>query len=237
MRTKIIYEDRSVLVCRKPAGLATQTASGFQADMVSELKNELSRKTGERNPYLGLVHRLDQPAEGLLVLGKSRNASAELTRQLADGRLHKKYIAVLEGVLPKPEGTLTDYVKKDDRSNLSIVVPEKDSGAKYAELRYRLLAGRGDRCLAAIEIATGRRHQIRVQMAHLGYPLRNDNKYGARAGQSEGSLALCAYALSFAHPADGRRMRFAVSPENLEFAEFAEAVRAEIEREDAIEKS
>lgn len=237
MKTKIIYEDQTVLVCRKPAGLATQTASGFQTDMVSELKNELSRKTGERNPYLGLVHRLDQPVEGLLVFGKVKNASAELTKQLADGRLQKKYIAVLEGVLPEPEGTLIDYLKKDGRSNLSMVVSEKENGAKRAELHYRLLAAHGDCCLAKIEIATGRHHQIRVQMAHLGYPLRNDNKYGVKAGRRQGSLALCAYMLSFAHPAGGKRMRFAVRPENPEFTEFAEAVKSETERGSAMKES
>lgn len=271
MKTKIIYEDQSVLVCRKPAGLATQTSSGFQADMVSELKNELSRKTGEKNPYLGLVHRLDQPVEGLLVFGKTKNASAELTKQLADGRLHKKYIAVLEGVLPEPEGTLIDHLKKDSRSNLSIVVSEKDNAAKRAELHYRLLAAYGDCCLAEIEIATGRHHQIRVQMAHLGYPLRNDGKYGVRTVQNvgsaarygtvqsagsaarcgtaqsdlarqggsmnPGSLALCAYALSFTHPAGGKRMEFAVRPENPVFAEFAEALKTETERGSAIKES
>lgn len=258
MKTKIIYEDQSVLVCRKPAGLATQTASGFQEDMVSELKNDLSRKTGEKNPYLGLVHRLDQPVEGLLVFGKTKSAASELTRQLSDGRLHKKYIAVLEGVLQEREGTLIDYLKKDSRSNLSMVVSEKDNAAKRAELCYRMLAAHEDCCLAQIEIATGRHHQIRVQMAHLGYPLRNDNKYGARAGQRhgaaghisepqdsftlqggfaqqnhfalEGGLALCAYMLSFAHPASRKRMEFMVRPENPIFAEFTEEVKAETER-------
>lgn len=258
MKTKIIYEDQSVLVCRKPAGLATQTASGFQEDMVSELKNDLSRKTGEKNPYLGLVHRLDQPVEGLLVFGKTKSAAAELTKQLSDGRLHKQYIAVLEGVLQEREGTIVDYLKKDGRNNLSMVVSKGDNAAKRAELCYRLLAAHEGCCLVQIEIATGRHHQIRVQMAHLGHPLRNDNKYGARAGQChdkagyigaphdsliwqsgfamqshftpKGGLALCAYILSFAHPASGKRMEFMVRPENPAFAAFAEEIEAETKR-------
>lgn len=254
MKTKIVYEDRSVLVCRKPAGLATQTASGFQEDMVSELKNYLSGKAGEKNPYLGLIHRLDQPVEGLLVFGKTKNAAAALTGQLSGGRLRKQYLAVLEGVLEEKEGVLVDYLKKDGRSNLSAVVPKGDSAAKRAELSYRLLAAHEDCCLAQIEIATGRHHQIRVQTAHAGHPLRNDYKYGAweargyhetgrmsapqeyfaspsgfaaqkrptpqKEPAQQGGLALCAYALSFEHPADGRRMSFTVRPENPAFAEF-----------------
>lgn len=235
MKTKIIYENSFILVCQKPAGLATQTASGLQEDMVSELKNDLSRKTGTKNPYLGLIHRLDQPVEGLLVFAKEKRAAAELTKQLADGRLRKKYAAVLEGVPQKEEGTLIDYLKKDSRSNLSRVVPETDKDAKRAELVYRILEVHDGCCLAEIEIATGRHHQIRVQMAHSGYPLRNDAKYGTgREGHggdmSNGSLALCAYALSFIDPSDGKRRQLTVRPQNPAFSEFRNTFEQKIEK-------
>ena len=98
MKTKIVMETSDILVCEKPAGLAVQSMSGYQADMVSELKNYLSRKSGRKNPYLGLVHRLDQPVEGLLAVACTKAAAADLSRQLADGTMKKKYLAVLDGI-------------------------------------------------------------------------------------------------------------------------------------------
>lgn len=112
MKTKILYETPSFLVCEKPAGLAVQTVSGYQADMVSELKNYLCIKTGRKNPYVGLVHRLDQPVEGLLAVACTKEGAAELSRQLADGRLRKKYLAVLEGVPAQREGVLVNWLSR-----------------------------------------------------------------------------------------------------------------------------
>ena len=93
MKTEIIYQDNHILICRKPAGLPTQTARIGQVDMVSELKNYLAKNSGSE-PYLGLVHRLDQPVEGLLVFGKNPKATKLLSQQLREGSLHKSYYAV-----------------------------------------------------------------------------------------------------------------------------------------------
>lgn len=227
MKTKILYEDEGILVCRKPAGLPTQTAESFREDMVSELKNDLSRRTGKKAPYLGLIHRLDQPVEGLLVFAKTKQAAAELTAQLADGRLRKKYAALLTGIPAEKEGILTDYLKKEAGSNLSIVVSENDRAGKRAELSYHILAEGASCALAEIEIRTGRRHQIRVQMAHMGHPLVGDGKYGAaRTGKEEGrtkesaGLALCAYYLELINPLTGKKQSFCIKPENPVFEGF-----------------
>ena len=100
MKKYIVYEDRDILVAYKPAGIATQTARLGQQDMVSELKNYLSGQPqyrGKGEPYLGLVHRLDQPVAGILVFGKTKEAAASLSRQIAEGKLHKYYYAVIYG--------------------------------------------------------------------------------------------------------------------------------------------
>ena len=152
MRTEIIYEDSHVLVVYKPGGLATQTARAGEQDVVGELKNYLHRsnkgktasaRAGEE-PYVGVVHRVDQPVEGLLVFAKNRKAAASLTAQLqktgGSGMLHKCYYAAAWGTPPAPEGELVDYLLKS-RDNRAVVA-EQQSGAKKAVLRYRILGTR-----------------------------------------------------------------------------------------------
>jgi len=225
MRVKIIFEDEELIVCQKPSGIAVQNAVGFQADVVSELKNYLSTKTkektgvrcGEKEPYLGMIHRIDQPVEGLVVFACTKQAAAELSAQLSDGRLYKKYLAVLEGTPEKTEAVLRDYLKKENKTNLSRVVTEKERDAKYAELSYRILAQAPEKALAEVEIKTGRHHQIRVQMSHSGHPLFGDTKYGAK---NRGQLALCAYYLEFIHPRNKKKLQFMIKPENAVFADF-----------------
>lgn len=135
MKTEIIYEDTDVLVIRKPAGLATQTARVGQADVVSELKNYLAASGAAGQPYLGIIHRLDQPVEGLLVFAKNKKAAAALTKQLgeqeAERSLDKQYYAVLCGKPSEKEGELVDYMYKDMQKTGKAVFVEnytKDSG-------------------------------------------------------------------------------------------------------------
>ena len=249
MKTKILFEDNFILVCFKPAGLPTQTASVMVPDMVSELKNYLRRSSGSgtKEPYVGLVHRLDQPVEGLLVFGKTQRSAAALSAQLNDGTLHKTYVAVTEGKTEEKEAVLTGYLWKDGRDNSSRVVPEGTKGAKRAELSYRVVAvksgsateqegsaaeaesddgaGRhGGLALLEIDLKTGRHHQIRVQMAHMGCPLLGDRKYG-RSSQTVRNPALCASKLAFRHPQTGKMMEFTVDPEGDAFAIFTEKTR------------
>lgn len=231
VKIKIVYEDAAFLVCYKPAGLAVQTAVSFQEDAVSELKNYLSKKKKEKMPYLGIVHRLDQPVEGLLVFAKTPKAAAVLTKQLAEGELAKKYLAVLCGVPEIKSSTLTNYLKKEGKAGRASVVSKQTPDAKRAELCYRILAEKeiqtksetqsecqGIPCsLAEITIKTGRFHQIRAQMSHLGHPLYGDIKYGA---QEKGQLALCASQLEFVNPLNGKKQKFHCKPQNPIFAQF-----------------
>ena len=246
MKTKILFEDKFIMVCYKPAGLPTQTASV----MAPELKNYLRRSSGNgtKEPYVGLVHRLDQPVEGLLVFGKTQRAAAALSAQLNDGTLHKTYLAVTEGIPEEKEAVLTDYLWKDGRDNSSRIVPEGTKGAKRAELSYRVVAVKsgsateqegsaaeaesddgadrhGGLALLEIDLKTGRHHQIRVQMAHMGCPLLGDRKYG-KSSQTVRNPALCASKLTFKHPQTGKIMEFAVEPEGEVFAIFTEKTRA-----------
>lgn len=226
MKTNILCETPDFLVCEKPAGLAVQAGSGYQADMVSELKNYLCKTTGGRNPYLGVIHRLDQPVEGLLVFARTEEAAADLSAQLAEGRLTKRYLAVLEGIPGQSQRTLVDYVKKDGKNRCACVTGAGEAGAKRAELSYRILAkqDQGTLALAEISLRTGRFHQIRVQMAHRGWPIVGDGKYGAKS-QTPGSIALCARELTFYDGAVREQRHFSICPRHAAFGEFSEILK------------
>lgn len=215
MDKMIVYEDEVLLVVHKPAGIATETARVGQADLVSELKNYRRRK-GE-DAYIGVVHRLDQPVEGLLVFAKDAPTARMLSGSLQKGRLTKKYAALVAGVLDAQEGTLTDMLRKDGRSNLSAVVPSGTEGAKEASLHWKLMRHNEVCSLVEIELYTGRHHQIRVQMAHAGFPLLGDFKYGSASSKqlsnqlSVNSTALMAYEIHLRHPATGETMEFSLN--------------------------
>ena len=215
----IIYEDLHILVCRKPAGLAVQNASFGRKDLESMLKTYLFEKDGKANPYLGIIHRLDQPVQGLVVFAKNPKSAATLSAQVQDGRMKKYYRAVTCGIPEKKEERLINYLKKNGRTNLSECVSEKVQGAKKAELYYHVLEEKDNYALLEIELFTGRHHQIRVQMAKNQTPLYGDQKYNKNAQKGE-QIALCASRLEFYHPATGKKMQYDCKPEGGAFALF-----------------
>lgn len=156
MQTQIVYEDEAVLVIRKPAGLATESAGIGQKDVVSELKNYVAKKNPGKMPYLGIVHRLDQPVEGLLVFAKTKKAAENLTAQLGKGMLKKEYLAVVCGKVPENTGRLVDYLAKEKGmavvKNAADAKTEKDVDAQaekaadpQAKRRFLLTRKSGNR--------------------------------------------------------------------------------------------
>lgn len=248
MQTQIVYEDEAVLVIRKPAGLATESAGIGQKDVVSELKNYVAKKNPGKMPYLGVVHRLDQPVEGLLVFAKTKKVAENLTAQLGKGTLKKEYLAVVCGKVPENTGRLVDYLAKE--KGMAVVrdtadaqakkdadgQAEKDADvqaekaadpqAKKAVLTYTKKAETKELTLLAVQIETGRFHQIRAQLSHAGFPILGDEKYGSEESKELSRekkirfTALCAASLSFRHPVTGKTMAFTQTPQNPAFADF-----------------
>lgn len=206
----ILYEDQQIIVCRKEAGIAVQTARMSQMDMESALKNYLAAKSEGKVPYLAVIHRLDQPVRGVLVFAKTPFAAKELNKQVTNHTLGKYYLAEVDGKIPGDESTLEDYLLKDGKTNTSKVVTEKTPGAKKAILHYK----KRDEHTIEIELVTGRHHQIRVQCAHAGMPLKGDGKYNPSADRTQ-PLGLCAYHLIFFHPKTGKRMEFYYEPHTI----------------------
>ena len=210
-RYKILHEDKDLLVIYKPPGIPVQSAKPSVPDVMSMLCNEFLER-GEKKPYLGLVNRLDQPVEGIFLVGKNEKAAADLSRQAGEHtKMEKWYQALVCGSLPQKEGVLVDYLVKDGRTNQSLVVPAGTKGAKQSRLQYELLKTWGDKSLLKIRLFTGRHHQIRVQFAHAGVPIVGDRKYGkSDAGGSR--LCLCACKIVFIHPRTRKAMAFQVEP-------------------------
>ena len=217
MRTKIIYEDDDILVIHKPPGLATQAKGVGQMDVVSELKSYLM-KSGAKQPYAGIVHRLDQPVEGLLVFGKNQKATAKLTAGLKNSQLNKKYYATICGNIPKDCGKLVDYMYKSAEQRAEIV-PESESGKNgvvKAVLSYEVKSRNENCCVVDVSLETGRFHQIRAQFAHAGFPLLGDRKYGTDRSEQVSrelgvrNVALLAYELSVVHPTTGEALHFSI---------------------------
>lgn len=236
LKTRIIYEDNDLLVCHKPSGLATQTAKIGQQDMVNELKNYLAQNlkylTQKKSPpYLGILHRLDQPVEGILVFAKVREAAAQLTKQLTDGSLNKQYYAVVCGQPMEDHGRLVDYLVKDAANNMSRAVTSQNplpEDAKKAILTFqtlRRISTPAPLALLDIHIETGRFHQIRSQLAHAGIPILGDLKYGPEySGLSKGlgikDISLCAWKVEFIHPSTKKKMEFQITPAGTGFRDF-----------------
>lgn len=246
MDFNIIFEDEHIIVCYKPAGIPTQTSRLGEQDMVSLLKNYLYKNQQEKKEtYVAVIHRLDQPVEGLLVFAKDSSAAKELNKDLQGVGFGKYYKAVLWGVPKEKTATLEDYLVKDARTNTSRVASVDEKDAKKAVLSYEVLAtsqedekevgqesenesrqdGRKAISLVKIKLNTGRHHQIRVQMANMGCPIWGDSKYNTKSVQDRRfrQIALCAYRLEFVHPKTKKRMEFEINPEGEGFRNFKKA--------------
>ena len=194
---KVLYEDDEILVVIKPAGVESQAAKRFAPDMVSEVKKHLvinKSCTPGKEPYVGVIHRLDKPVGGIMVYAKNKKAAAALSKQVQEHKLQKTYRAVVCGKPVDNVGNFVDYLLKDEKANVSKIVDKGITGAKKAELSYEVLktidgeaAGMPGKELSLVRVAlkTGRHHQIRVQMAHHGMPLYGDMKYGVPVGTAK----------------------------------------------------
>ena len=214
----ILFEDSHIIVCEKPHGTATQSRNISSADMVSLLKNHIRKTTGTPDPYLAVIHRLDQPVRGILVFAKTPFAAKELNKQLTGSGFGKYYRALVSQCPSAPNGTLEDYLVKNGKTNLSSVCDKNIKDAKLARLSYQVIDSENtffpiekeDETELDIALDTGRHHQNRVQLSHMGCPIVGDSKYNPQTGQGRKNICLCAYCLEFCHPKTKKKMVFSL---------------------------
>ena len=207
----ILYEDNHVLVAIKPPNMLSQADHTGDLDILTLLKDYIRQKYHKPgNVYLGLVQRLDRPVGGLMVFARTSKAAARLSAQMREHELGREYLCVVMSDSTPDTFTLTDYLLKDEIRNRVVVCEADEKGGKLAILHGRIIARRDGTSLCAVRLATGRSHQIRVQLSNIGAPLWGDNKYGGGiAGQQ---VALWGYRLRFSHPVTHEELTFHAMP-------------------------
>ena len=204
----ILYEDNHLLVVDKPPGLPTMGVVAPKPSLLTEAKAYIKEKYQKPgNVYLGIVSRLDAPVTGLLLIARTSKAAARLTEQFRNKKVQKSYWALVE-TPPKPDqATLQNWVCKDERHRRMHVVSAETEGAREAILSYQTLQSSRGSTLLEIDLKTGRKHQIRLQLSHQGHPILGDRKYGSRREFPAG-IALHAHSLSFQHPVQDKVLQF-----------------------------
>ena len=211
---KVIYEDNHIIVVEKTPNIPSQEDKTGDIDMLSLVKDYIKVKYNKPgNVYLGLVHRLDRPVGGIMIFAKTSKAASRLSEEVRNKTFKKKYLAVVDGKFENQEGTLEDYLYKDERNNMSKVVNATKKNAKLAKLDYKVLVYDEVKNLSLVEINlhTGRHHQIRVQLSNFEHSIFGDQKYGKR-GQGK-QIALWAYKLKIVHPTTKEELEFEDLPE------------------------
>ena len=215
-KLKILYEDNHIIVVEKKPNIPSQSDKTGDIDMLTLVKSYIKEKYNKPgNVYLGLVHRLDRPVGGIMIFAKTSKAASRLSNQVREKIFKKKYLAVVDGKFEKNQGTLEDYLYKDERHNMSKVVKKEKKNSKLAKLDYKVLKYNPVKDLSLVEVNlhTGRHHQIRVQLSNFGHSIFGDQKYGTRGKGKQ--IALWAYELTIVHP---------VTKEELTFKDFPEPI-------------
>lgn len=221
---KPVYEDNHLLVVVKPQGQLTQSDETGDLSLQDECKQyikEKYQKPGE--VYLGLVHRLDRPVGGLVAFARTSKAASRLSEQLRTHHMEREYLAVVEGEDLPARGDLRDWLLQGE-DGLVRTVPAGTPGAKEARLRYERLGARDGTALVHLRLETGRKHQIRVQLSHLGYPICFDMRYGH--GERGRDIALFGAVLRLTHPTLKKEMTFTACPENPAFRPYEKEITA-----------
>ena len=198
---EIVYEDNHLIIVYKHSGEIVQGDKTGDVPLSEDVKCYLKEKYQKPgNVFLGVVHRLDRPVAGLVVFAKTSKALTRLNKMFRDGEVHKTYWAITKNLPPQPEGTLTHWLVRNEKQNKSYAYDHEVPHSKKAILKYRLIGQSDHYCLLEVNLMTGRHHQIRCQLAHMGCPIKGDLKYGAQRSNLDGSICLLAHHVEFVHP-------------------------------------
>jgi len=198
---QVLYEDNHLIAINKAAGTLVQgdsTGDECLADMVKAYLKEKYDKQG--NVFTGVVHRIDRPVSGVVIFAKTSKALARMNEQFKVRNIKKTYWAVVKNKPNPPEGNLVHYLIKDQATNKSKAFVSEKPNTKKAELHYQVIAQSQTYFLVEVQPITGRHHQIRVQLASLGCPIKGDLKYGFDRPNANGSIHLHARSITFNHP-------------------------------------
>lgn len=208
MEPIVLFEDNHCLAVAKPAPLLTQGVPAGLPTLEAWAKDYLRIRYGKPGKvYLGVPHRLDRPVSGVVLFARNSKAAARVAEQFQRHQVTKVYRAIVDGIVDPPEGVWEDHLRKLPDEARAEVVPAGSPGAKLAESRYRVLGESEEQSLVELRPKTGRTHQLRVQTASRGWPIRGDELYGSATPfgppadhRRDRIIALHAYSLTFLHP-------------------------------------
>ncbi len=211
---KVLFSDNHLLVVDKAAGIATMGAESGAPTLARIAADYIRQKYNKPgNAFIGVVSRLDRLVSGVLVLARTSKSASRLSDQIRRQDIGKHYVAIVEGnwAVDGKSHELVDWIAKDEAAQRMRVVNETHPGAQLAQLRARALAVENGLSLLQLELITGRKHQIRLQLAEHGTPVFGDAKYGGRRKFGEG-IALHCREVTMRHPTRGEQMTFRSSP-------------------------
>lgn len=196
-----MFEDNHIIAVNKKSGELVQGDNTGDETLLNRVKNYISRKYNKPGAvFLGLVHRLDRPASGVIVFARTSKALGRLNLMFQEKDVRKNYLAIVKKRPPSEEGELINYLKKNERQNKSYAYDKQVKGSKRASLDYKLILRTDNFYVLEINLHTGRHHQIRCQLAAAGCPIKGDLKYGFSRSNNDGSISLHASKIQFVHP-------------------------------------
>lgn len=210
---EVVYEDNHLIIVNKSAGEIVQgdkTGDKPLSEFVKEYLKEKYSKPG--NVFCGVVHRIDRPVSGLVVFAKTSKALTRLNEMLRKNEMHKTYWALVEGNPSSLEGELECYMYSDGRINKSFVCDASHPDAKKARLKFKSVVIGERYSILEVNLITGRKHQIRLQLSNMGNPIKGDLKYGARRSNPDGGISLLAKDIDFVHPVSKEKIHLSVVP-------------------------
>ena len=198
MEIKVLYEDNHLIAVYKPAGILVQGDKSGDSSLLDEVKAYIKNKYDKPgNVFLGLIHRLDRNVDGVVLFAKTSKGASRVSEQFRNHTIKKVYHAWVHGIVKEKAGTLVNFLKHDENQNFAEVFDNETKNADRAELSYELVKTDGDFSLLKIILKTGRHHQIRAQLSHIGHPIAGDSKYGSALRLPDQKIALTATSLSF----------------------------------------
>lgn len=201
IKDRILYEDNHLLIVNKLPSEIVQGDKTGDVCLLEDVKEYIKEKYDKPgNVFAGLVHRIDRPVGGAVIFAKTSKALSRMTQKIQSREFSKTYLAIVKNKPPKDADELSNYMVKNESQNKSYIVGSNAKGAKLAQLKYRVIGSSDSYYLLEIELITGRHHQIRAQLAHMGCPIKGDLKYGFPRSNPDASISLHAYKLKFEHP-------------------------------------
>ena len=198
---QVLYEDNHIIIVHKSSGEIVQgdkTGDTPLSDIVKAYIKEKYAKPG--NVFVGVVHRLDRPVAGIVVFAKTSKALSRLNTMFSKGEVHKTYWVITANTPKEEKGTLVNWLVRNEKQNKSYAYDKEVPNSKKAILNYRLISKSERYALLEVALLTGRHHQIRCQLAHMGCVIKGDLKYGAPRSNPDASISLLARRIEFIHP-------------------------------------